>query len=139
MLELDMAQRRQLVADAHHLNPVVMIGKDGLTENVIGELDRSLLKHELIKVKVLEGDRDQRTSLLEQICLSLNATPIKQIGKILVIYRINPDKKIIVTESLDTTKSHTKPKLKPRVRSTQQPTKNRATRIKTKIGNTVSS
>lgn len=71
MLELDMTLRRQLTASAHHLNPVVTIGKDGLAESVISELDRSLLKHELIKIKVLEGDRDQRTSLLEQICLSL--------------------------------------------------------------------
>lgn len=93
MLELDMALRRQLTASAHHLNPVVTIGKDGLAESVISELGRSLLKHELIKIKVLEGDRDQRTSLLEQICLSLNTAPIKQIGKILIIYRINPDKK----------------------------------------------
>lgn len=93
MLELDMAQRRQLAASAHHLNPTVTIGKDGLTENVIGELDRSLLKHELIKVKVLDGDRDQRASLLEQICLSLNAAPVEQIGRVLIIYRINPDKK----------------------------------------------
>lgn len=119
MLELDMAQRRQLVADAHHLNPVVMIGRDGLTENIIGELDRSLLKHELIKIKVLEGDRDQRTSLLEQICLSLNAAPVKLIGRVLIIYRINPDKKIAATTPPDTTKSHLKPKLKPRARSAQ--------------------
>ncbi|MCC6917342.1 ribosome assembly RNA-binding protein YhbY [Nitrosomonas sp.] len=128
MLELDMAQRRQLVASAHHLNPVVMIGKDGLTENVISELDRSLLKHELIKVKILEGDRDQRTSLLEQICFSLNATPVRQIGKILIIYRINPDKKIARTPSSDTTttQSRTKPKLKPRVHPTQSAKKTRS-------------
>lgn len=110
MLELDMVQRRQLAASAHHLNPVVTIGKDGLTENVIGELDRSLLKHELIKVKVLDGDRDQRTTLLEQICLVLNAAAVRQIGKILIIYRINPDKKVAATTT-DT------PKLKPKLKS----------------------
>ena len=114
MLELDMALRRQLTASAHHLNPVVTIGKDGLAENVISELDRNLLKHELIKIKVLEGDRGQRTSLLEQICLSLNAAPIKQIGKILIIYRINPDKKNVETTAVDTSKSGFKPKRKPK-------------------------
>lgn len=113
MLELDMALRRQLVASAHHLNPVVTIGKDGLAENVISELDRSLLKHELIKVKVLEGDRDQRAYLLEQICLSLNAAPIKQIGKILIIYRTNPDKKSTATVASDTAKPGRDPKRKP--------------------------
>ncbi|ABI59255.1 MULTISPECIES: ribosome assembly RNA-binding protein YhbY [Nitrosomonas] len=114
MLELDMALRRQLTASAHHLNPVVTIGKDGLAESIISELDRSLLKHELIKIKVLEGDRDQRTSLLEKICLSLNAAPIKQIGKILIIYRINPDKKNVETTALSISKSGFKPKRKPK-------------------------
>lgn len=112
MLELDMTLRRQLIANAHHLNPVVMIGKDGLAENVIKELDRSLLKHELIKVKILEGDRDQRTSLLEQICLSLDAAPVKQIGKILIIYRINPDKKNAAATKSDAPKPGSNPKHK---------------------------
>lgn len=116
MLELDMALRRQLVASAHHLNPVVTIGKDGLAENVISELDRSLLKHELIKVKVLDGDRDQRAHLLEQICLSLNAAPIKQIGKILIIYH-QPDKKSTTTVASDTAKPGRDPKRKPGSRS----------------------
>jgi len=123
MLELDMVQRRQLAASAHHLNPVVMIGKDGLTENVISELDRNLLKHELIKVKVLEGDQEQRTALMEQICLALNAAPVRHIGKILIIYRINPDKKIAAT----TTPARTKPKskLKSRSQSVQSVKKNK--------------
>lgn len=110
MLELDMVQRRQLAASAHHLNPTVTIGKDGLTENVISELDRSLLKHELIKIKVLDGDRNRRTSLLEQICLSLNAAPVGQIGRILIIYRINPDKEITGITTADTPRTDPKPK-----------------------------
>lgn len=111
--EFSTAQRRQLAARAHHLNPVVMIGKDGLAKNVIDELDRSLLKHELIKIKLLEGDRDQRTQLLEQICLLLSATPIKQIGRVLIIYRINPDKtKDIQSTATKRPKSHHKPKHK---------------------------
>ncbi|WP_300088574.1 ribosome assembly RNA-binding protein YhbY [uncultured Nitrosomonas sp.] len=125
MLELDMAQRRQLAANAHHLNPVVMIGKDGLTENVISELDRNLLKHELIKIKVLEGDQEQRTAFLEQICLALNAAPVRHIGKILIIYRFNPDKKIAATTT--PTKAKAKPKSEPKSRSqsTQSIKKNR--------------
>lgn len=117
MLELDMAQRRQLAASAHHLNPVVMIGKDGLTENVISELDRNLLKHELIKIKVLEGDQEQRTAFLEQICLALNAAPVRHIGKILIIYRFNPDKKIAATTTPAKTKAKAKPKSEPKSRS----------------------
>lgn len=106
MLELDMAQRRLLAASAHHLNPIVMIGKGGLTANIINELDRSLSKHELIKVKVLDDDRAKRTSLLEQICQSLNAAPIRQIGKILIIYRPEPDEKNDEGISPTTTKKY---------------------------------
>ncbi|MGG7055633.1 ribosome assembly RNA-binding protein YhbY [Nitrosomonas sp. ANs5] len=91
MLELDMAQRRLLTANAHHLNPIVMIGKDGLTAGVISELDRGLTKHELIKVKILDDDRANRAALLEQICQSLHAAPVKLIGKILIIYRPKPE------------------------------------------------
>ena len=123
MLELDMAQRRKLAASAHHLNPIVTIGKDGLTENVIGELDRSLLKHELIKVKVLDRDRDRRTSLLQQICLSLSAVPVEHIGKILIIYRINPDKKIAKTMASDTLKPSSQRKMKLRSAQSTKKTK----------------
>lgn len=103
MLELDREQRQLLAASAHHLNPVVMIGKDGLTAGVISELDRGLTKHELIKIKVLDDDRANRVSLLEQICQSLNAAPIKQIGKILIIYRPKPE------ETEETAAKPTKP------------------------------
>jgi RNA-binding protein len=115
MFELDVAQRRLLAASAHHLNPVVMIGKDGLTAGVIGELDRCLLKHELIKVKILDEDRDRRTSLLEQICQSLHAAPVRQIGKILIIYRPKPDEKDQTTAT--SVKPRPKSKLKPKPKS----------------------
>lgn len=93
MLELDIAQRKQLTADAHHLSPIVTIGKEGLTTNIISELDRSLTKHELIKVKIFDDDRTRRAALFEQICQTLNAAPIKLIGKIMILYRPEPDQK----------------------------------------------
>lgn len=91
MLELDTAQRRLLAANAHHLNPVVIIGKGGLTEAVISEIDRALTSHELIKIKAMEDDRAKRSILLEKICQSLSCTSISNIGKILVVYRRKPE------------------------------------------------
>ncbi len=91
MLELNTAQRRLFSASAHHLNPVVIIGKGGLTEAVISEINRALNKHELIKIKVMEDDRTKRSILLEQICQSLSCISISKIGKILVIYRHKPE------------------------------------------------
>lgn len=48
----DSKQLLELKARAHHLNPVVMIGQQGLTESVIKETDAALTAHELIKVRV---------------------------------------------------------------------------------------
>ncbi len=91
MLTLTITHRRELVALAHAINPVVMIGKIGLSTAVIDELDRMLLSHELIKVKTLIGDRSARETLLEAICQQLNAAPVQHIGKIFVIYRPKPE------------------------------------------------
>ncbi|MDR4517074.1 MAG: ribosome assembly RNA-binding protein YhbY [Nitrosomonas sp.] len=91
MLTLNVVQRRQLAAQGHALNPVVIIGKAGLTDSVLEELDRGLLSHELIKVKVHLDDRNERKLVLEKICKALNAAPIQHIGKTFVIYRPAPE------------------------------------------------
>jgi len=87
MLLLTATQRRALSARAHAINPIVMIGKTGLSAGVINELDRGLSSHELIKVKVQIENRGARDVLFEEICQQLNAAPVMHIGKMLVIYR----------------------------------------------------
>lgn len=87
VLELTIAERRVFRADAHHLNPVVMIGADGLTPAVLKETDSALKAHGLIKVRVLGDDREARETIMTQICEQLNAAPIQHIGKLLVIWR----------------------------------------------------
>lgn len=102
MLALSVAQRRELKARAHALHPIVMIGKTGLSTNVIDEVDRGLTSHELIKIKVQVDDRIARDALLEEICQRLNAAAVQHIGKILVIYRPNP--KLASKKPADTVK-----------------------------------
>jgi RNA-binding protein len=87
MLLLTATQRRALSGRAHAINPIVIIGKTGLSAGVINELDRGLSSHELIKVKVQIENRSAREVLFDEICQQLNAAPVKHIGKILVIYR----------------------------------------------------
>ncbi|MEW9897381.1 ribosome assembly RNA-binding protein YhbY [Chitinivorax sp. PXF-14] len=94
MIELTPIQRRFLRAEAHHLNPTVMIGNNGLTEAVIRELARSLDAHELVKVRVLGDDRDAREALMQQICSDLDCAPVQHIGKLLVVYRPGNEPKI---------------------------------------------
>jgi len=91
-IELTTSERRALRADAHHLDPVVMIGGDGLTPAVVKETDSALKAHGLIKVRVLGDDRAAREEIFAQLCDQLNAAPIQHIGKLLVIWRPIPDK-----------------------------------------------
>jgi RNA-binding protein len=88
------ARRSELRAKAHALSPVVMIGDKGLTETVVAEVDRALKAHELIKVKAATDDRDARVAWMTQLCEQLQAHPVQLIGKILVIWRDNPDKAV---------------------------------------------
>lgn len=119
MLEvLDTAQRRLLTANAHHLNPVVIIGKGGLTEAVMSEIDHALIKHELIKIKATEDDRAKRGVLLEQICQALGCASINNIGKILVVYRRKPE---IQDNKPPVTVKHKPINRKKRVFATQSP------------------
>lgn len=80
-------------AQAHHLDPVVIVGQHGLTPPVLHEIDLALLKHELIKVRVFSDDRTVRNAMLEQICAEMECAPVQHLGKVLVLWRPNPDKK----------------------------------------------
>jgi RNA-binding protein len=96
MLELTPAQCKYLKSLAHKLKPVVMIGNAGLSEAVVAETDRALTAHELIKVRVLNDDRDERQAHLQALCTSLNAAPVQHIGKLLLIYRPAPEPRIVL-------------------------------------------
>ena len=87
MTELTPAQRRDLRARAHHLNPVVTIADNGLAPSVVAEIERSLQAHELIKVKVQGAEREQRDTLMQELCAALDAAPVQHIGNILVVWR----------------------------------------------------
>ncbi len=90
MLSLTVSERLTLKGRAHVLDPVVMIGSAGLTESVLKEIALSLQRHELIKIRVLDGDHAQRETLLADICTQLNAAPVQHIGKTLIVYQPNP-------------------------------------------------
>ena len=91
-IELSIAERKVHRAEAHHLDPVVMIGNDGLTPAVKKEIDAALKAHGLIKVRVLGDDREQREAVYQELCDTLGAAPIQHIGKLLVLWRPKPRK-----------------------------------------------
>jgi putative YhbY family RNA-binding protein len=89
---LSIAERKAHRAEAHHLDPVVMIGNDGLTPAVRKEADAALSAHGLIKVRVLGDDRAAREAIYQQLADELNAAPIQHIGKLFVLWRPKPEK-----------------------------------------------
>jgi putative YhbY family RNA-binding protein len=91
-IELTTAERKLHRAEAHHLDPVVMIGSDGLTPAVTKETDLALKAHGLIKVRVHSDDRPMREGLLATLCDQLDAAAIQHIGKLLVLWRPIPPK-----------------------------------------------
>jgi putative YhbY family RNA-binding protein len=90
VLELTAAERRARRAEAHHLDPVVQIGGDGLTEAVRREVDAALAAHGLIKVRVFADERAAREAMLADLAASLGAAPVQHIGKLLVLWRPIP-------------------------------------------------
>ena len=97
-IQLTPAQRKEHRALAHHLEPVVMIGSDGLSAAVLHEIDAALNAHGLIKVRVHGDDRSARDEMFHQVADHLNAAPIQHIGKLLVLWRPMPAKEKLEKE-----------------------------------------
>lgn len=91
-IQLTPAQRKIHRAEAHHLDPVVMIGNDGLTPAVIKEAEMALNAHGLIKIRVLGDDRPAREAMFLALADQLNAAPIQHIGKLFILWRPKSDK-----------------------------------------------
>jgi len=91
-LTLTSAERREHRAAAHHLDPVVMIGADGLTPAVQKEAASALDAHGLIKLRVMSDDRAARETIFAELCHRLDAAPVQHIGKLLVLWRAPVEK-----------------------------------------------
>jgi RNA-binding protein len=86
-LQLTPAERKDKRGLAHHLDPVVMIGADGLTPAVEREVDLALKAHGLIKVRMFSDDRRRARPRWRTLADTLNAAPVQHIGKLLVLWR----------------------------------------------------
>jgi RNA-binding protein len=97
-LALTAAERREHRAAAHHLDPVVMVGADGLTEAVVKAVDAELKAHGLVKVRVFADEREAREAMLGTLTERLAAAPVQHIGKLLVLWRPMPPKEKRIDE-----------------------------------------
>jgi len=92
-MELSTAQVKRLRAEGHRrkLKPVVIIGQNGLSENVGAEIDAALSHHELIKLRIPALAKADKRELNNLICARYRAVLIESIGNVIVIYRQNQD------------------------------------------------
>lgn len=101
-MTLHKKQIQYLKSLAHYLNPVVMIGNNGLTECVLAKIEQSLSHHELIKIKIAREDRETKNLIASTIVRETHAINVQIIGKILIFYRPSETHKIILPNKSST-------------------------------------
>ena len=89
-MSLSGKQRRQLRARGHGLSPAVTVGASGLTDSVRAEIERALLDHELIKIRLNEGDRADRNRTVKTLCEHTGADHVQSLGRTALLFRIRP-------------------------------------------------
>lgn len=85
-MEFTSKQRKILEKAAHDMQPVVIVGGAGVTDGVMDMIDKSLAAHELLKVKFNEY-KDEKVELTNDICAKTNATLVRIIGNVAILYR----------------------------------------------------
>ena len=89
-MSLTAREKKQFRQIAHHLDAVVIVGEQGVSEGVVAETERALADHELIKVKLNLGEREDRDSAAQHLADTCSAAIVHSIGKVVVLYRHNP-------------------------------------------------
>jgi RNA-binding protein len=90
--------RRHLRALGHHLKPVVLAGKDGITDALCAATDTALEDHELIKVKLGENASGDRHDLCEELAARSRSELIGVVGRTALLYRRHPKQpKLLIT------------------------------------------
>lgn len=96
MTQLSNSQLKFLRGKAHSLKPVVMVGANGVTDNVLEEINNALNHHELIKIKVRAEEREEKQAMVEHICQQTKAEKVQLMGHNLSLYRKSANPKIIL-------------------------------------------
>jgi len=71
----------------HALKPVVMVGQHGLSASVLAELESTMTKHELLKIKIRAEDKNEKQQMINKIVELSQSHLVQVIGNIMVVYR----------------------------------------------------
>ncbi|GAB1611415.1 MULTISPECIES: ribosome assembly RNA-binding protein YhbY [Mammaliicoccus] len=88
-------QKRYLRKEAHHLDPIFQIGKGGISENMIEQLNEALEKRELIKVHILQNNMDDHKEVANSISEQTESELVQLIGSIIILYKESKENKKI--------------------------------------------
>ncbi len=88
-------QKRFLRAKAHHLQPIFQVGKGGVSENMIKQIDDALEARELLKISILQNCDDNRENVAEEIVRGTHSELVQIIGRIIVLYKESRENKQI--------------------------------------------
>ncbi len=87
---LTSGERKRLRGMAHNLEPVGFVGRSGLSDGVVAEIDQALAVHELIKIR-LQLDREERKQVATELAARLGAALAGLVGRVAILYRAHPD------------------------------------------------
>jgi RNA-binding protein len=85
-------QRHFLRGLGHTLEPVVQVGKDGVTDAVAAALSEALATHELVKVKLGPNTPDERHAAADELTARTDSELVQVLGKVILVYRAHPEK-----------------------------------------------
>ena len=91
---LNSKQRAKLRSLASTFDPMIIIGKDGLTDNILEQIDKQLFAHEMVKISVLDGADKSAKEYLHEVANALNAEEVCSIGRKFVVYKMSNKKGI---------------------------------------------
>ena len=80
-------QKKTLRGFGHKLKPVILVGAGGLSESLLEEFERSLEHHELMKIRVSTGDREQRDAIIATLCERSGAELVQRVGNVGLLFR----------------------------------------------------
>ena len=88
-------QKRYLRSLAHNIDPIFQIGKAGINDNMISQIDETLENRELIKIHILQNNFDDKNDLAQTLSQATNSEVVQVIGSMIIIYRESEENKEI--------------------------------------------
>lgn len=84
-------QKKFLKGLGHDLAPVILIGKEGMSDRLIGAADLELARHELIKIKIGNNSGLEKNETAASLAATTRSALVQLLGKTILLYRSNPE------------------------------------------------